>query len=74
MSGKNMSKCVQCGAEFLGGEAPHEMKVTENGKTRIDLYCIECIDYVSWAMWNDEEWGPYPSRLQHRGAEGGKLN
>jgi hypothetical protein len=59
-------KCAHCGAEFLGGEPPHEMTVYENGHDVIQLYCIECIDYISETSWPDDKWGPYPSRLQHR--------
>jgi hypothetical protein len=61
-----MTHCVYCKAEFLSGEPMHSVTVHENGVTRIELYCIECIDLISEASWNDEEWGPYPSRLQHR--------
>jgi hypothetical protein len=59
-------RCTQCDAEFLGGEPPHEMTTHSNGQTVVYLYCIACIDHISWACWNDEEWGPYPSRMQHR--------
>jgi hypothetical protein len=54
-------RCVQCNAELLHGEPMHELNC--NGK--IQLWCIECIDQYSEAMWPDD-WGPYPSRLQHR--------
>jgi hypothetical protein len=64
-------KCAHCGGEFLGGEPPHEVTVHKDGRTEILLYCIDCIDYLSEACWNDEEWGPYPSRLQHRRGQKG---
>lgn len=65
--------CAHCGGVFLYGEPPHEMTVGDgNGKTsHVELYCIDCIDYISWATWNDEEWGPYPSRMQHRSGQCG---
>ncbi len=63
-----MSKCARCCGEFMGGEPPHQMTV---GK-RIELYCIDCIDLISWATWNEEEWGPYPSRMQHRSGQHGR--
>jgi hypothetical protein len=54
-------------SEFMGGEPPHEMFSSVNNRpVEVVLLCIECIDEISAASWNDEEWGPYPSRLQNR--------
>jgi hypothetical protein len=50
----------------------HEMCCSYNNEPfKTVLYCVECIDYITEASWNDEEWGPYPSRLQHRRGAGG---
>jgi hypothetical protein len=60
-----VSKCAQCGGEFLGGEPMHEVTVSDNGVVTVQFFCIECEDCISSACWNDEEWGPYQSRVPH---------
>jgi hypothetical protein len=35
------------------------MKVHANGQEWIDHRCRECIEHLSWGMWN-EDWGPCP--------------
>jgi DNA-directed RNA polymerase subunit RPC12/RpoP len=66
-----MIKCVRCGGEFLGGEPMCELNAKyDSGPWHIEYYCIPCMDEYSSALWNDEEWGPYPSRLQYRIDEG----
>jgi hypothetical protein len=59
--------CDECGAEIVHGDV-HRMLSAVNGVTRIVTQCLMCADYYAWACWNDEEWGPYPSRLTHNGA------
>jgi hypothetical protein len=51
--------CIDCGAQVLAGEPLHEMKVHANGQEWIDHRCRECIEHLSWGMWN-EDWGPCP--------------
>jgi hypothetical protein len=69
--------CTECGGNVISHEPPHEMTVykesllTGTNCTTVHLLCIECVDYIAEVSWNDEAWGPYPSRLQHRREVGG---
>jgi hypothetical protein len=68
---RRTGRCTHCDAELLGGEPMHEMTTYHvNGEVEVRLFCVECIDFISEASWNDEAWGPYPSRLQHRNVVG----
>jgi hypothetical protein len=59
-------KCVHCGAEIVYGK-PHEMKVkmTAKGITRTltEFWCEPCIEWYSEAIWPEEEYGPFPRRI-----------
>ena len=59
-------QCVQCGSTFLGGEEPYQLTVADELGTRVELRCGDCIEAYSQACWNNEEWGPYPAKIQHR--------
>jgi hypothetical protein len=62
-------RCDDCGAEIVFGE-PHRMWVSTGADDpgRMRVQCEECADMHAWACWNEEEWGPYPSRLNHHKA------
>jgi hypothetical protein len=51
--------CVDCGAEIIAGEPPHELKVHRGAQTWIEFRCRECADNLAWALW-PEDFGPCP--------------
>lgn len=58
----NIPTCHHCGSAFLHGEPLHVFDM--NGQPT--LWCEECIDAYTAAVWPDDTRGPYPFTIQHR--------
>lgn len=52
--------CWDCGAKHGGGKPFHKFTSDINGVIHFEYRCEPCIDWVSRAMWPEEDWGPYP--------------
>jgi hypothetical protein len=53
--------CHQCGARIVFGE-PHYIRV--NNGTFAE--CVLCTDFITMALWDEDECGPRTKMLQHR--------
>jgi hypothetical protein len=63
-----MTKCISCGAEIVFGK-PHELRVTQNGITRIETRCEPCMAELAWRWWpDDDDWGPFPYQRHQAGS------
>lgn len=51
--------CAECGAKYIGGDAFHKFTSNVNGMTTELYWCAPCTDYLSRAMWPEEDYGPY---------------
>ena len=58
--------CIECRAEVIGNEPPHELKVTRGNVTTVELRCKECADGLAWAFWCEETMGPNPFAGRHK--------
>jgi len=61
-------RCVACGAEIIGGEPLHELKVHYRGSITIEHRCRECIETLASALW-PEDFGPCPYQHHKAGHE-----
>jgi hypothetical protein len=62
----SQGRCVQCGAEIVYGEKPHEMEVHLEAETRIELRCRLCAEEYAWGSWPDD-FGPFPFQFHQPG-------
>jgi len=58
-------KCDRCNALAVSRDPPDLVMVHLKRCSTRHFVCIACVDEVNWMAWR-EEWGPCPSRLQHR--------